>query len=530
MAVLEVDPAPSEELRTVLSADATSFLSDLHARFGSRRNDLLAARAERHAEWRAGKTLDFLPETAGIRKEVWTVAGPRSDYADRRVEITGPTDAKMMINALNSGARGFMADCEDAVAPTWENVVEGQRNLLAAVEGSLAFESPDGRQYSLGKELATLLVRPRGLHLPERHIRHDGQPLAGALVDFGLYAFHCAARQLDRGSAPYLYLPKLEHHLEARLWNEILAWSEEALGIPAGSFRATVLIETLPAAFQMHEILWELRERSYGLNAGRWDYIFSAIKCMREDAGRVLPNRQDVSMTVPFLRAYTELLVQTCHSRGAFAMGGMAALIPSRKDAEVSERAFAAVRADKRREAGDGFDGTWVAHPDVVGVASAEFDAVLGDRPNQISRLRPEVEVTATQLLDLASTPGEITIDGLRNDVSVAFQYISSWLCGRGAVGINNMMEDAATAEICRAQIWQWIRHGAELDDGRTVTEALVREVLDEEIQKIRDAVGSERFEAGRPTETRTVFERTSLTGEFPEFVTLAAYEVLESN
>ncbi|MGH2937188.1 MAG: malate synthase A [Solirubrobacterales bacterium] len=529
MAALEVDAAPAADLEAILSPDAVAFLSELHGRFGSRRADLLSARRERRAAWKDGEALDFLPETAGIREDDWTVAPPRADYADRRVEITGPTDAKMMINALNSGARGFMADCEDAVAPTWENVLGGQRNLLAAVEGTLAFESADGRAYSLGDDPATLLVRPRGWHLAERHVRDVGEPVAGAMVDFGLYAFHCAARQLDRGSAPYLYLPKLEHHLEVRLWNDILGWAEEALGIPAGSFRPTVLIETLPAAFEMNEILWELRERTYGLNAGRWDYIFSAIKCMREDPGRVLPDRGDIKMTVPFLRAYTELLVQTCHRRGAFAMGGMAALIPSRKDAEASERAFAAVRADKSREAGDGFDGTWVAHPDVVDVAAAEFDAVLDDRPNQISRLRPEVEVNADELLDLAATAGAITEEGLRSDVSVGFQYISNWLCGRGAVGIDNLMEDAATAEISRAQIWQWIRHGAELSDGRTVDEELVRQVLDEEIAKIRAAVGDDLFAAGRPDDTRAVFERTTLVGELPEFLTLAAYEVLES-
>ncbi len=526
---LEIDAAPAVDLEAILSPDAVAFLAELHGRFGARRNDLLRAREERRAAWKAGESLAFLPETAAIREDEWTVAPPRADYLDRRVEITGPTDAKMMINALNSGARGFMADCEDAVSPTWENVVRGQRNLLEAVAGTLAYESADGRAYSLGEDLATLVVRPRGWHLPERHVRDAGQPVAGALVDFGLYAFHCAARQLDRGSAPYLYLPKMEHHLEARLWNEVLGWAEGALGIPAGSFRATVLIETLPAAFQMDEILWEMREHSYGLNAGRWDYIFSAIKCMREDPDRVLPDRQDVAMTVPFLRAYTDLLVQTCHRRGAFAMGGMAALIPSRKDAEASERAFAAVRADKRREAGDGFDGTWVAHPDVVGAAAAEFDAVLGDAPNQISRLRPEVEVGASELLDLGATPGSITEEGLRNDVSVGFQYVSNWLCGRGAVGINNLMEDAATAEISRAQIWQWIRHGVELDDGQTITAALVRAVLDEEVEKIREAVGDDVFQAGRPDDTRAVFERTALVDELPEFLTLAAYEVLEA-
>lgn len=517
-----------ERARTeVLSAEALAFLTELHRRFEPRRREMLAARRERHAALRAGGTLDFLPETAAIRSGDWQVAPPRADYADRRVEITGPTDRKLVINALNSGAKGFMADFEDANSPTWRNQVEGQLNLIDAVERTIAYDSADGRHYELAPETATLLVRPRGWHLDEKHLRIDEQPIAGAFLDAGLALFHLAQRLLDHGSAPYFYLPKMEHHLEARLWNDVFVWAQEALGLPRGTVRATVLIETLPAAFQMEEILWELREHSYGLNAGRWDYIFSAIKSFRDRPEFVLPDRTDVKMTVPFMRSYTELLVATCHRRGAFAMGGMAALIPSRKDPEANARAIEAVRADKRREAQAGFDGTWVAHPDVVAVARAEFDAVLGERPNQIARQRDDVAVGAAELLDVAATPGAITEAGLRNDVSVGFQYISFWLGGRGAAGINNLMEDAATAEISRSQLWQWIRHGVALDDGRTVTAELVRQVLDEETAKIEAAVGPEIWAKGLPEETRRVFEAVVLADEMPEFLTVPAYDLL---
>jgi malate synthase len=512
----------------ILSSDALAFLAELHGTFEPRRQDLLAAREERHAALRVGATLDFLPETREVRESDWEVASPRPDYADRRVEITGPTDRKLVINALNSGARGFMADFEDANSPTWANQVSGHVNLVDAIEGTITYESSGGRPYALGDEIATLLVRPRGWHLDEKHLRFDGEPLAGAFLDFGLFAFHAAERLLGRGSGPYLYLPKLEHHLEARLWNDVFAWTQEALGLPLGTFRATVLIETLPAAFQMDEILFELRDHSYGLNAGRWDYIFSMIKCFRERPEFVLPDRNDVTMAVPFMAAYAQLLVKTCHRRGAFAMGGMAALIPSRSDVEANQRAIDAVRADKQREAGIGFDGTWVAHPDVVAVARDAFDAVLGDRPNQIGRRRDDVAVTSADLLDVRSTPGRITESGLRNDISVGFQYISFWLGGRGAAGINNLMEDAATAEISRSQIWQWIRHGVELDDGRIVTRELVRGMLDEETARIRAAVGEETWAAGRPEETRAVFELVALGDEFPEFLTLPAYDLLD--
>ncbi len=414
-----------------------------------------------------------------------------------------------------------MADFEDANSPTWANQVDGHANLIDAIEGTITYDSSEGKHYELADEVATLLVRPRGWHLPEKHVTSGGEAIGGGLVDFGLHAFHNARRLHDKGLGLYLYLPKLEHHIEARLWNDVFTFTEETFGVPTGTIRATVLIETLPAAFQMDEILYELREHSYGLNAGRWDYIFSMIKCFRDREEFVLPDRNEVKMTVPFMRAYTELLVKTCHARGAFAMGGMAALIPSRKDAEANERAIEAVRADKAREAADGFDGTWVAHPDVVAVAKAEFDKVLGDKPNQIDRRRDDVDVRAEQLLDAASTPGEITEDGLRSDVSIGFQYISFWLGGRGAAGINNMMEDAATAEISRSQIWQWIRHGK-------FTREHVREVLDEEMERIRAEVGDEVWEKGRPRETRAVFEQVTLSDDFPEFLTLPAYEYLD--
>ncbi|HWK27123.1 MAG TPA: malate synthase A [Solirubrobacter sp.] len=517
MTRLDVDPALSERARDeVLTPDALAFVEELQRRFGARRAELLRARATRRPP------SGFDEETRELREDPsWRVAGPRVDYADRRVEITGPTDRKLVINALNSGARGFMADFEDASSPTWHNQVEGHVNLIDAVAGTITYDSADGRHYQLGDEVATLLVRPRGWHLPEKHLSVDGEPVAGALLDFGLHAFHNAARLHAGGRGVYLYLPKLEHHLEARLWNDVLTFAEDALGLPAGAFRATVLIETLPAAFQMHEILWELREHSYGLNAGRWDYMFSLIKVFRDDPAFVLPDRADVKMTVPFMRAYTELLVQTCHARGAFAMGGMAALIPSRTDAAANQRAVDAVRADKQREAGDGFDGTWVAHPDVVPVALEAFDAVLGSRPNQIDRRRDDVAVTPAQLLDAASTPGAITEAGLRNNLSVGFRYISFWLSGRGAAGIDNLMEDAATAEICRSQIWHWLRHGR-------VAREQVLALLDEELARIRADVGETVWAAGRPEETRAVFERVALAEDLPEFLTLPAYDLID--
>jgi malate synthase len=514
---LETAPPPGDErVADILSDDALNFLAELQGRFGARRRELLTAREQR------GAPSGFLEETQEIRDGDWTVPPPRDDYANRRVEITGPTDRKLVINALNSGAKGFMADFEDANSPTWRNQVEGHVNLIDAIEGTITYDSEeDQKHYELVENPATLLVRPRGWHLDEKHLRMDSETVAGAFMDFGLYAFHNARRLHDKGRGLYLYLPKMEHHLEARLWNEIFDFAEDALGVPKGTIRATVLIETLPAAFQMDEIIYELREHSYGLNAGRWDYIFSMIKSFREDPKFVLPDRNDVKMTVPFMHAYTELLVQTCHKRGAFAMGGMAALIPSRKDEEANERAIEAVREDKRREAGAGFDGTWVAHPDVVDVAMQAFDDELGDKPNQIDRRRPDVQVTPEMLLDAESTPGDITEEGLRNDVSVGFQYISFWLGGRGAAGINNLMEDAATAEIARSQIWQWIRHGK-------FTREHVREVLDQEMERIRSEVGDEVWETGRPDDTREIFERVALAEDFPTFLTLIAYDKLD--
>jgi malate synthase len=528
MTVDVLAPAPATG---VLTDEALAFLAALHERFEPRRRELLDARAARRARIAAGETLDFLPETREIREGHWSVAAAPADLQDRRVEITGPVDRKMVINALNSGARGFMADFEDSLSPTWSNVVEGQVNLTDAIEGTIEFTGDDGRDYRLADDVATLLVRPRGWHLVEKHVRVDGQPVAGAFVDAGLYLLRNATRLLEKGSGPYFYLPKMESHREARLWAEVFAFAEGELGLDHGTVKTTVLIETLPAAFEMEEILYELREHSCALNAGRWDYIFSTIKTFRERAEFVLPDRNDVKMTVPFMRAYSELLVKTCHRRGAHAMGGMAALIPSRKDPEANERAISAVAADKEREATSGFDGTWVAHPDVVGTAMEQFDKVLGDRPNQVDRRRDDVDVSAADLLDVASTPGAITEAGLRNNVNVAIQYISSWLRGNGAAGIYGLMEDAATAEISRSQVWQWIRHGRALeDDGSPITADLVRRLEGEELERIRSEIGDDEWfeREGRPQESRALFEQVALAGELPEFLTIPAYEKLE--
>jgi malate synthase len=526
---IEAAPPHDPRFADIVSIDALRFVAGLHRRFEPRRRELLAARRERDAALRAGGTLDFLPGTRAIREGDWNVPPPPDDLRDRRVEITGPTDRKLVINALNSGASTFMADFEDANTPTWRNVVEGQRNLIDAIERTIEYDSEeDDRHYELDDETATLIVRPRGWHLDERHVKVDGEVVAGALLDFGLYFFHNARRLVDKGSGPYFYLPKLEHHEEAALWNDVFLHAQDELGLDRGTVRATVLVETLPAAFQMEEILHALREHSTGLNAGRWDYIFSTIKCFRDRPEFVTPDRDDVKMTVPFMRAYTELLVRTCHRRGAHAMGGMAAFVPSRSDPGVNEQAIAGVREDKQREATDGFDGTWVAHPDIVAPAREEFDAVLGDRPNQIDRRRDDVEVSGADLLDVAATPGDITEAGLRNDVAVGFQYLSFWLGGRGAAAINNLMEDAATAEISRSQIWQWIRHGASVADGPAITRDLVRKVLDEETSRIREEVGEETWAAGRPDDTREVFERVALADDFPEFLTLIAYEKID--
>jgi malate synthase len=513
----------------VLTDEALGFVAELHRRFDGRRRELLARREERQRALDEGGTLDFLPECREVREGDWQVAPAPRDLQKRWVEITGPVDRKMVINALNSGSTGFMADFEDANSPTWANVIGGQINLTDAIEGTISLSS-GGKDYTLNEETATLLVRPRGWHLTDKHLTVDGERVSGSLLDFGLYFLRNASRLLERGSGPYFYLPKMESHLEARLWNDVFTFAQEQVGIPHGTIKATVLIETIPAAFEMDEILYELRDHSAGLNAGRWDYIFSMIKCFRERSDMVLPDRNKVTMTVPFMRAYTELLVKTCHRRGAHAMGGMAAFIPSRRDPSINEGAVAKVREDKSREAEAGFDGTWVAHPDLVEVAMEEFRRVIGERPNQLSRQREDVVVSAAELLDASSAGSDCTDEGLRNDVNVGIQYISSWLRGNGAAAIFNMMEDAATAEISRSQVWQWVRHGVELSDtGAVVTPELVRRYEREELEKVREQVGDEFFYGeGRPDQSRELFDRVALSDEFEPFLTLSAYEVLE--
>ncbi|MFL5884609.1 MAG: malate synthase A [Thermoleophilaceae bacterium] len=526
---VEVRGPDGERFDEVLTPEALEFVAGLHREFDSTRHELLRARREAQERRDAGELPDFLEGTRSIREDdAWRVAPPPADLQDRRTEITGPTDRKMVINALNSGAKGFMADFEDSNSPTWRNMVAGHVNLTDAIEGTIEFTSDDGKEYRLNDETATLLMRPRGWHLPEKHLLVDGARTSGALVDFGLHFFHNARRLLEKGSGPYFYLPKMESHREARLWNGVFEYAQDAFDIPRGTIKATVLIETIPAAFEMEEILYELRDHSAGLNAGRWDYMFSMIKCFRARPEFVLPDRNKVTMTVPFMRAYTELLVKTCHRRGAHAMGGMAAFIPSRRNPEINEQAIVKVRDDKQREAGDGFDGTWVAHPDLVPVAIEQFDAVLGDEPNQVGRQRDDVNVTAEQLLDAASAGDDITEEGLRNDVNVGIQYISSWLRGNGAAAIYNLMEDAATSEIARSQVWQWVRQGKQLDNGETVTPELVRRMEDEELERIRGEVGDEFFRTqGRPEESRALFERVALGDEFQDFLTLPAYEEL---
>ncbi len=523
---VEVKAKVPAGLERVLTKPALDLVASLHREFDSTRLALLERRAERQVRLDAGERPGFLAETRNVRESAWKVAPIPAGFRDRRVEITGPVERKMMINALNSGAKVFMADFEDSNSPTWENVVRGQQNLTDAIERTISFETPEKR-YELNAQVATLLVRPRGWHLPERHVLVDGEPVSGALFDFGLYMFHNAKRLLEKGGGPYFYLPKLESHLEARLWNDVFKFTQEAVGVPQGSIRATVLIETILAAFEMEEILYELRDHSGGLNAGRWDYIFSIIKKFRNRSDMVLPDRGQVTMAVPFMRAYTELLVRTCHRHEAFAMGGMAAFIPSRKDARVNEIALTLVREDKVREAGDGFDGTWVAHPDLVPVAMEVFDAVLGERPNQIDRKREDVQVTPDQLLDIRVPGGTVTEAGLRNNVSVALQYLASWLDGNGAVAIFNLMEDAATAEISRSQVWQWQRNAIRLAEGPTVTADLVKEIEDEELAKIRESMG-DAFARFRWDEARRLFESVALADDFDEFLTLPAYQKID--
>jgi len=513
----------------VLTPPALAVVADLHRRFEPRRAELLRARGESRARIAATGTIGFRDETRDVREDrSWRVAEPPADLRDRRVEITGPTDAKMLINAWNSGARIHLADFEDANSPTWSNQVEGQLNLIDANRRRLSFTAPDGREYALHEATAIPLVRPRGWHLDERHVLVDGEPVSGSLFDFALYLVHNAGYLLEHGSGPYYYLPKLESHLEARLWNDVFVAAQEAVGVPRGSIRATVLIETITAAYQMQEILFELREHASGLNAGRWDYLFSIIKNFR-DAGPqfTLPDRNAVTMTAPFMRAYTELLVSSCHQRGAFAIGGMAAFIPSRRDPEVNATALAKVRADKQREAADGFDGSWVAHPDLVPVALEVFDAVLGERPNQLDRLREDVDIKGPELLAIAATPGAATIAGLRNNISVGLQYLAAWLGGNGAVAIFNLMEDAATAEIARSQVWQWRANDVELDDGSRVTTELVRRLVAEEFAAVRTALG-DAFDEPRFTRARDLFEGVALADDYPDFLTLPAYRQLD--
>ncbi|HEY9479485.1 MAG TPA: malate synthase A [Gemmatimonadaceae bacterium] len=507
-----------------LSADAIEFVARLQRRFNPRREELLRMRAERQAELDEGIRPDFLPGTARVRDGDWRVATAPPALLDRRVEITGPVDRKMMINALNSGASVFMADFEDSLSPTWENVVAGQENLIDAVRGTLAFTSPDGREYRLGENTATLLVRPRGWHLLEHHAYVDGEAVSASLFDFGIYFFHNARELLARGAGPFFYLPKLESHLEARLWNDVFVAAQEELGLPRGTIRATVLIETILAAFEMEEILYELREHSSGLNAGRWDYIFSIIKKFRNSSEMMLPDRARVTMTVPFMRAYTQLLVRSCHKRGAHAIGGMAAFIPSRRDPEVNEAALANVSDDKLRESNDGFDGTWVAHPDLVPVAREVFDRVLGDKPNQLDRDRSDVRVAASDLLDVRVPDGHVTMDGVRNNVSVALQYLESWLRGSGAVGINNLMEDTATAEISRAQLWQWIRHAAPLGEKGAMTASVYREVRDRELEALSAGDAGE----SRYAIAAELLDALVLGDAFTEFLTIPGSRYLE--
>ena len=519
---VEVVGAHVTGIEDVLTPAALAFLDELERTFRDRRAGILAARVERAAQIGAGAELGFFPETASIRAEdAWRVAATPPDLLDRRVEITGPAEPKMMINALNSGARCFMADLEDSLSPTWANVIGGQAALREAVRERLTFTSSDGRDYAIGPDPAVLLVRPRGWHLDERHVLVEGAPMSASLFDAGLYLFHNAAERLDRGTGPYFYLAKLESHLEARLWNDVFRWAQDALGIPQGSVRATVLIETIHAAFQMDEILWELREHASGLNAGRWDYLFSCIKTFGTRPDRVLPDRGQLTMTVPFMRAYTELLVRTCHRRDAHAMGGMAAFIPSRRDAAANATAMARVREDKERESRDGFDGTWVAHPDLVPLATEVFDGVLGAAPNQRDRLRDDVAVTAAQLADIGVEGGTVTEAGARLNISVALQYLDAWLTGNGAAAINNLMEDAATAEISRSQLWQWRVTRTRLDDGTHFDAERYRALRDSEFTTLARRPGD------RLDDAVALLDSLVLAEDFAPFLTSGAYGLL---
>ncbi|MFQ5750765.1 MAG: malate synthase A [bacterium] len=526
---IEVTGALAPGYSDILTPEALLFVAKLHREFATNRAVLLEKRVARQAEIDAGNWPDFLSATRPLRQDSsWKVAPIPHDLQKRQVEITGPVERKMMINALNSGADVFMADFEDSNSPTWHNVVQGQINLCDAVDRTITYPHPDGKPYKLNEEIATLLVRPRGWHLNEKHVLVDGKPISASIFDFGLYFFHNAQKLMAKNTAPYFYLPKLEGHLEARLWNEVFLMAQDALGIPGSTIKATVLIENILAVFEMEEILYELREHIAGLNAGRWDYIFSIIRKFRNQAECVLPDRSQVSMTVPFMRAYTELLVQTCHRRGAHAIGGMAANIPTRRNPEVNEIALTKVREDKERESQDGFDGTWVAHPDLVPLAKRVFEQTLGDRLHQKERVREEVQIAAPDLLDFTVRNGKITEEGLRQNLSVALQYLEAWLRGTGCVPIYNLMEDAATAEISRAQVWQWIHHNhSTLADGRKVSKKLYQSLVPEELEKIKNLVGAEAFNQGKYELARQIFDELVIEKTFTEFLTLIAYNHL---
>lgn len=522
---IEIQAPITAEFAEILTPEAVSFVAHLSRAFEQRREELLAMRAQRQADLDAGKMPDFLPETAHIRASEWTVAPIPQDLLDRRVEITGPVDRKMVINALNSGAKMFMADFEDSHSPTWETTIQGQINLRDAIEGTITFSSPEGKEYHLHEKIATLLVRPRGWHLNEKHMLVDGKPVSGGIFDLGLYFFHNARRLLAKGSGPYFYLPKMEGHLEARLWNDIFVMAQRELGIPNGTIRATVLIETILATFEMDEILYELREHSAGLNCGRWDYIFSAIKKFRNIPDYIYPERSQVTMTTHFMRSYSLLLIKTCHRRNIHAMGGMAAQIPIKSDPKANEEALNRVRADKHREATDGHDGTWVAHPGLVAIAMEEFDAVMKG-PNQIDRKREDVHVTAADLI--AIPQGTITEAGLRNNISVSLQYMESWLRGTGCVPIFNLMEDAATVEIARSQIWQWIHHPkGVLADGRKITVDLFRQLAAEELQKIEAGMSEEQLATRQFKTAAALIDQIITADTFVDFLTLPAYQYL---
>ncbi len=522
---VEIYPLDAPSASRILTTEAVGFIAQLSRTFEDRRRELLAARASRQQRILDGERPDFLPETRSIRESDWVVAAIPQDLMDRRVEITGPVDRKMIINALNSGARVFMADFEDSHSPTWAGTIEGQMNLYDAVRGTITYDSPDGKHYAVAPGAATLMVRPRGWHLVEKHMLVDGRPVSASLFDFGLFFFHNALAQCRKGSGPYLYLPKMESHLEARLWNDVFVAAQQALGLPRGTIRATALIETILAGFEMHEILWELREHSAGLNCGRWDYIFSFIKKFRNDPGFLLPDRSAVTMDKAFLKAYVGLLIQTCHRRRIHAMGGMAAQIPIKHDPAANAAALAKVTQDKLREVNAGHDGTWVAHPGLVPVARGVFDAQMA-ASHQLQVTRADVHVTATELL--AVPEGEITFPGLRTNIDVGIQYLEAWLSGVGCVPIYNLMEDAATAEISRTQVWQWLAHGAKLADGRRVTADLVRHTMQDELDQLRERLGPARFDSGKFALASKLFDQMMTGADFPEFLTTVGYEYLD--